>query len=70
MTPEQWKIVKITLSKVFDEKIAGVFAATEIQDAHIMRKREQPFFFLRMFGFDSPEAVLENDKEQKNVIRH
>ena len=39
-------------------------AATEIQGATIMRERGQPFYFLPLFGFADPEAVLAADKER------
>jgi hypothetical protein len=44
--------------------VAGVaagdagYACSEIQGAALMRERGQPFFFLPMFGFADPEAVL------------
>ena len=41
---------------------AAVYAIYEIFGAAIMRERNQPFYFLPMFGFESPEAVLENDQ--------
>ena len=37
-------------------------AAGEIQGAALMRERGKPFFFLPMFGFADPEAVLAADK--------
>jgi pyruvate/2-oxoglutarate dehydrogenase complex dihydrolipoamide acyltransferase (E2) component len=37
---------------------AAARATSEIQGAAIMRERGQPFFFLPMFGFADPEAVL------------
>jgi hypothetical protein len=33
-------------------------ASNEIQGAVVMRKRNQPFFFLPLFGFANPEAVI------------
>jgi hypothetical protein len=36
---------------------AAAGASNEIQGAAIMRERGQPFFFLQMFGFASPEEV-------------
>jgi hypothetical protein len=45
-----------------DAAWAAAWAANEIQGAAIMRERGQPFFFLPMFGFDTPEAVLEAGK--------
>jgi hypothetical protein len=32
-------------------------AADEIQGAALMRERRRPFFFLPMFGFNSPEDI-------------
>ena len=34
------------------------YACSEIQGAALMRERGKPFFFLPMFGFADPEAVL------------
>lgn len=36
---------------------AGSWASNEIQGARTMRAKQQPFFFLPMFGFNSPEAI-------------
>ena len=36
----------------------AAWAANEIQGAALMRERGQPFFFLPMFGFADPEAVV------------
>lgn len=38
-------------------------ASNEIQGAAIMRKRGQAFYFLPLFGFADPEAVLATDRE-------
>ena len=43
-------------------------AANEIQGAALMRERGQPFYFLPLFGFADPEAVLVADKEQKDGV--
>jgi len=40
-------------------------AANEIQGAAFMRDRGKPFYFLPMFGFADPEAVLAADKEHE-----
>ena len=40
-------------------------AANEIQGAAFMRDRGQPFYFLPMFGFTDPEAVLAADKDHE-----
>ena len=44
---------------------AAAWACSEIQGARIMREKGQPFYFLPMFGFADPEAVLAADKEAK-----
>lgn len=36
---------------------AAGLACGEIQGARLLRERNQPFYFLPMFGFDSPEAI-------------
>jgi len=41
---------------------AAWYATYEIQGAAIMRKNGTPFFFLPMFGFADPEAVLAADE--------
>ena len=46
-----------------DAARAAAWAADEIQGAAFMRDRGQPFYFLPMFGFTDPEAVLAADKE-------
>jgi hypothetical protein len=38
-------------------------AANEIQGAAFMRARGQPFYFLPLFGFADPEAVLAADRK-------
>jgi hypothetical protein len=43
-------------------------AANEIQGAALMRERGQPFYFLPLFGFDNPEAVLANNKETNDGV--
>jgi hypothetical protein len=42
---------------------AAAGAANEIQGAAPMRERGQPFYFLPLFGFADPEAVLAADHE-------
>ena len=37
---------------------AGAWATNEIQGAAVMRAKNLPFFFLPLFGFSDPEAVL------------
>ena len=37
--------------------VAAGYACCEIQGARLLRERKQPFFFLPMFGFDSPEGI-------------
>jgi len=41
-----------------DAAMVAGWAANEIQGAALMRERGQPFFFLSMFGFTDPEAVV------------
>ena len=41
---------------------AAAWATNEIQGARVMRERDLPFFFLPMFGFADPEAVLAADR--------
>jgi hypothetical protein len=43
---------------------AASYACSEIQGAKLMRERGQPFFFLPMFGFADPEAVLADEQVQ------
>jgi len=45
---------------------AAAWASNEIQGAAILRDRGIPFFFLLLFGFDSPEAVMVADAEGCN----
>jgi hypothetical protein len=42
-----------------DAAVAAAGASQEIQGAAIMRAKGQPFFFLPLFGFANPEAILE-----------
>ena len=43
---------------------AAARATNEIQGAAIMRAKGQAFYFLPLFGFADPEAVLEADTEE------
>ena len=43
---------------------AAAGASNEIQGAAVMRANGQPFFFLPLFGFADPEAVMAADREQ------
>ena len=43
---------------------AAHYAVYEILGASFMRERGQPFYFLPMFGFADPEAVLAADKKE------
>jgi len=74
MTPEQWRAADAAWDAAVDaardaaRDAAGDAAggaawaaargANEIQGAALMRERGQPFFFLPMFGFADPEAVV------------
>ena len=48
----------------WDAAWAAAWASSEIQGADIMRAKGQPFYFLPMFGFADPEAVLAADAER------
>ena len=54
-----------TLAAASDAARAAAWAADEIQGAAFMRDRGQPFYFLPMFGFTDPEAVLAADKDHE-----
>jgi len=43
-------------------------ATNEIQGARVMRKRNQPLFFLPLFGFADPEAVLAADALHQEAL--
>jgi len=67
MTPEQWDAARAAAraaagdaawDAAWDAAGDAAWAAHEIQGATLMRERGQPFFFLPMFGFADPEAVL------------
>ena len=45
-----------------DSSWASAGATNEIQGAAVMRAKGLPFFFLPLFGFADPEAVLAADK--------
>jgi len=45
-----------------DAALVARYAVYEILGATLMRERGQPFYFLPMFGFNSPEAVLAADQ--------
>ena len=40
----------------------AAWATNEIQGAAVMRAKNQPFFFLPLFGFADPEAVMQGDR--------
>lgn len=44
---------------------AASYAVAEIMGAKVLRERGQPFFFLPMFGFADPEAVLTADAQEE-----
>jgi hypothetical protein len=46
----------------WDAARAAAWATNEIQGAAVMRAKGLPFFFLPLFGFADPEAVLAADK--------
>ena len=41
----------------YGARAAAGYAANEIQNAALLRERGQPFFFLPMFGFATPEDI-------------
>ena len=47
-----------TWDAAWDATWDATWASNEIQGAAIMRARGQPFFFLPMFGFASPEEIV------------
>ena len=55
MTLQQWDAAR---DVAWDAAADAAGAANEIQGAALMRERGQPFFFLPMFGFADPEAVV------------
>lgn len=63
MTEAQWDAAgdaaRATQGSAQGSAWAAAGATNEIQGAAIMRERGQPFFFLPMFGFASPEEIPE-----------
>jgi len=49
-------------ASAWDSAWASAAATNEIQGAAVMRAKGFPFFFLPLFGFADPEAVLAADK--------
>jgi hypothetical protein len=45
----------------------AAWATNEIQGAAVMRTNGQPFFFLPLFGFADPEAVIAADNELRRT---
>ena len=41
----------------YGARAAAGYAANEIQNAALLRERGQPFYFLPMFGFATPEDI-------------
>ena len=54
MTPEGW-------AAAWEAAWAVAWATNEIQGAAVMRAKGLPFFFLPLFGFADPEAVMAAD---------
>jgi hypothetical protein len=76
MTPEQWAAAggawgawgatrAAARAAATAASWAASWAANETQGAAFMRNRGQPFYFLPMFGFADPEAVLAADNEHE-----
>jgi len=59
MTPGQWYAAGYAARDAARDAAgdAAGYAANEIQGAALMRERGQPFFFLPMFGFATPEEI-------------
>ena len=55
-----WEAVIGATCEAFEEEVGNVamLATNEIQGASVMRANNQPFFFLPLFGFRDPEAVI------------
>ena len=82
MTPEQWVAARVAATDAVGDaagfaawdaawvaaRVAAGNAANEIQGAALMRERGYPFYFLPLFGFADPEAVLAADKEQNDGV--
>lgn len=49
---------------------AAARATNEIQGAAVMRAKNQPFFFLPLFGFADPEAVASASRHPPEAPRH
>ena len=65
MTKGQWDAVwDAAKNTAWAAAGAAAGATNEIQGAAIMRAKGQAFYFLPMFGFADPEAVLAADAEQ------
>ena len=61
MTHDDWRAVMERRDAAWDAAGAG----SEIQGADLMRERGKPFFFLPLFGFADPEAVIAADDVAK-----
>jgi hypothetical protein len=59
MTDDQWAAAGDAAG---DAAGAAAWASNEIQGAAIMRQKGQPFYFLPLFGFADPEAVLKAEE--------
>lgn len=51
----------------WDNAEAAAGATNEIQGAAVMRARKQAFYFLPLFGFADPEAVLADDMRETTL---
>jgi hypothetical protein len=64
MTPTEWDAAgDAAWDAAGDAAWDAAWAANEIQGAALMRERGQTFYFLPLFGFADPEAVLAADQE-------
>jgi hypothetical protein len=55
MTPAAWEAAG---EAAWEAAGAAAGASLEIQGAVFMRANNQPFYFLPLFGFSDPEAVI------------
>ena len=52
-----WGAAAVWDAAVYGARAAAGYAANEIQNAALMRERGQPFYFLPLFGFATPEDI-------------
>lgn len=62
MDKKRWAAARAAARAAGDAAGAAAWASNEIQGARILREQGRPFFFLPLFGFADPEAVMEADR--------